>query len=451
MGKINPVSSKYIVHTSIQIDGVVDKPDVIGAIFGQTEGLLGADLELRELQRSGKIGRIEVNLDTRSGKTKGEIVLPSSLDKAETAIVGAALEIIQRIGPCNAKVRVENIEDVRISKRQFVIERAKELLKTLTDSVLPNSQEIAEEVAASVRVMEISEYGRDRLPAGPDIEESPEIIVVEGRADVVNLLKNGFKNAIAINGTSVPATIVELCRKKTVTVFVDGDRGGNLIVQELLSVTDIDFVTRAPDGKELEELTKKEIHKCLRARIAAEQVKLEIGVKDNAPENAADIQQNDKITGDTFSVKKLTKPMMPQQRPPHPGQQQQQRPPQAPVQPRPQSAAQPHPAAPPQQSSVPKKASSAELESFGDMMEDLIGTRAAFMLDDKLSILGKIPVSELVSTIKSLNSGVYAIVLDDIIDKDLLAAAERANVSFLVAMDSRVQSNRLSIITTDDL
>ena len=167
--------------------------------------------------------------------------------------------------------------------------------------------------------------------------------------------------------------------------------------------------------------------------------------------NAADIQQNDKITGDTFSVKKLTKPMMPQQRPPHPGQQQQQRPPQAPVQPRPQSAAQPHPAAPPQQSSVPKKASSAELESFGDMMEDLIGTRAAFMLDDKLSILGKIPVSELVSTIKSLNSGVYAIVLDDIIDKDLLAAAERANVSFLVAMDSRVQSNRLSIITTDDL
>ena len=169
MGKINPVSSKYIVHTSITIDGVVDKPDVIGAIFGQTEGLLGSDLELRELQRSGKIGRIEVNLDTRGGKTKGEIILPSSMDKAETAIVGAALEIIQRIGPCNAKVRVENVEDVRVSKRQFVIERAKELLKTLTDSVLPNSQEITEEVAASVRVMEITEYGRDRLPCGPDV------------------------------------------------------------------------------------------------------------------------------------------------------------------------------------------------------------------------------------------------------------------------------------------
>lgn len=442
MGKINPVSSKYIVHTSIQIDGVVDKPDVIGAIFGQTEGLLGADLELRELQRSGKIGRIEVNLDTRGGKTKGEIVLPSSLDKAETAIVGAALEIIQRIGPCNAKVRVENIEDVRISKRQFVIERAKELLKTLTDSVLPNSQEIAEEVAASVRVMEITEYGRERLPAGPEIDDAVEIIVVEGRADVINLLKNGFKNAIAINGTSVPQTIVELCKKKTVTVFVDGDRGGNLIVQEILSVTDVDFVTRAPDGKELEELTKKEIHKSLRARIAAEQVKLEIGVKDGAPEHVATEEHiTGQINSDTFSVKKSTKPMQ-QQRP----LQQQQRPPQ-PQQPRPPQQSQ----RPSQASPTPKKPSQNEIEFFGDTMEDLIGTRAAFMVDDKLNVLGKIPVSEIISTVRSLNSGIYAILLDDIIDQDLLNAAERANISFLVAMDTKVKSNRLTVLTTDDL
>jgi DNA primase len=471
MGKINPVSSKYIVHTSIQIDGVVDKPDVIGAIFGQTEGLLGADLELRELQRSGKIGRIEVNLDTRGGKTKGEIILPSSMDKAETAIVGAALEIIQRIGPCNAKVRVENVEDVRVSKRQFVIERAKELLKTLTDSVLPNSQEITEEVAASVRVMEITEYGKDRLPAGPDVAESSEIIVVEGRADVINLLKNGFKNAIAINGTGIPATIVELCKQKTVTVFVDGDRGGNLIVQELLSVTDIDFVTRAPDGKELEELTKKEIHKCLRGRIAAEQVKLEIGVKDNAPENALDDAKPEQLNGETFSVMKSSKPIMPQQRP------QPQRPQQGHPQPqRPQQSNQTDPrrgsngnsqqnaqqfdrqqSQPIQAPRTPapvnskKQATAHELESFNDMIEDLIGTRAAFMLDDKLTILGKIPVSELISTIRSLNGGIYAVVLDDVIDKDLLMAAERANIQFLVGMDAKVKSDRLTILTTDDL
>ena len=127
MAKISPVSSKYIVHTQITIEGVVEKPDVIGAIFGQTEGLLGNELELRELQRNGKIGRIEVQLDIRSGKTSGAIIIPSSLDKAETVIIAAALETIQRIGPCNAKVEVKHIEDVRVSKRAYVIERAKEL------------------------------------------------------------------------------------------------------------------------------------------------------------------------------------------------------------------------------------------------------------------------------------------------------------------------------------
>jgi DNA primase len=163
---------------------------VIGAIFGQTEGLLGAELELRELQRSGRIGRIEVNVETKNGKSVGNIIIPSSLDKAETCIVAAALEVIQRIGPCNAKIQVQNIEDVRISKRQFVIERAKALLKTMVDSVMPDSQEIADEVSHSVRVMEIVEYGRDRLPAGPGIDDAEDVIIVEGRADVLNLLKN---------------------------------------------------------------------------------------------------------------------------------------------------------------------------------------------------------------------------------------------------------------------
>ena len=186
------------------------------------------------------------------------------------------MEIIQRIGPCNAKLEVTNIEDVRISKRSMVIERAIELLKKMMENTMPDSQELSDEVSASVRVMEIVEYGKDRLPAGPAIDESDEIIVVEGRADVLNLLKHGFKNAIAINGTSVPETIVELCGKKVVTAFVDGDRGGNLIIKELTSVADIDFVTKAPDGKEVEEITKKEIHKALRSRISGEQAKLEL-------------------------------------------------------------------------------------------------------------------------------------------------------------------------------
>ncbi len=276
MGKISPVSAKYIVHSQIQIEGVVDRPDVIGAIFGQTEGLLGSELELRELQRGGRIGRIDVKTETRSGKTNGEIIIPSSLDKAETAIIGAAIETIQRIGPCNAKVKIESIEDVRVSKRRYVIERAKELLHNLTENTLPDSQEITEEVSQSVRMMEVTEYGRDRLPAGPSIDDNEEIIIVEGRADVLNLLKHGIKNGIALNGTSVPETIKELSKKKSVTLFVDGDRGGDLIIREVSAVAEIDYVTKAPDGKEVEEITKKEIHKALRSKVAIEQVKLEV-------------------------------------------------------------------------------------------------------------------------------------------------------------------------------
>ena len=267
MGKIGLVAAKYIVHANIVIEGTVDRPDVIGAVFGQTEGLLGEDLELRELQRNGKIGRIEVNLTTKQGKASGEIIIPSSLDKAETAIVAAALETIQRIGPCNAKVNTKQIEDVRNSKRSYVLDRAKELLKEFTDNILPDSQELTDEVAHSVRMMEISEYGKDRLAAGPFIDESNEIIIVEGRADVLTLLKYGIKNAIAMNGTSVPQTIVDLCKRKEVTVFVDGDRGGDLIIKELTASTEIDFVVKAPDGKEVEELTGKEIHQALRKKL----------------------------------------------------------------------------------------------------------------------------------------------------------------------------------------
>ena len=278
MAKISPIAAKYIITSEISIDGVVDRPDVIGAIFGQTEGLLGADLELRELQRSGRIGRIEVNVSTQSGKTEGEIIIPSSLDKTETAIVASSLEVIQRIGPCNARIEVVAIEDIRTTKRKFVVERAKELLKHLTLKTLPDSQELSDEVSQSVRMMEISEFGKDKLAAGPSITESEDIILVEGRADVLNLLKHGFKNVIAVNGTNLTQTIIDLTKTKTCTLFVDGDRGGDLIIRGLISTSELDFVSHAPDGKEVEELTKKEIHKSLRGKITVEQAKLDMGI-----------------------------------------------------------------------------------------------------------------------------------------------------------------------------
>jgi len=418
MAKISQVSSKYIIHTIIEIEGIVDKPDVIGAIFGQTEGLLGADLELRELQRSGRIGRIEVNLEIKSGKTNGSIIVPSSLDKAETSIIGAALEVIQKIGPCTAKIKVSNIEDVRVSKRKFVIERAKDLLKAMMDNVIPDSQELADEVAYSVRVMEIQEYGTDRLPAGPSIDESDEIIIVEGRADVLNMLKHGFKNVIAVNGTSAPKSIVDLCKKKTSTLFVDGDRGGDLIIKEVTGVAEIDYVTKAPDGKEVEEITKKEMHKALRGRIAVEQAKLDI--KENNGSLKSEKPRIQSVQKPRFIPKRFEQTRRPERH---------------------------------EQPSRPVKISAEEKKTFKDMLEDLIGTRGAYVLDTKLNILGKVPITELQTTIKSLKSGVHAIVFDGSIDRDLVRTAEKTTVKYLVAMDSKIKlsDTRIAILTSDDL
>jgi len=412
MGKISPIAAKYIIHATINIEGVVDRPDVIGAIFGQTEGLLGSDLELRELQKSGRIGRIEVNTDTRSGKTTGSIDIPSSMDKAETAIIAAALEIIQRIGPCNAKIQAQSIEDVRVSKRIFVVERAKELLKNLMGDSMPDSQELADEVTYSVRVMEVREYGKDRLPAGPAIEESDEIIIVEGRADVLNLLKHGFKNAIALNGTSVPETIVELCNKKVVTVFVDGDRGGSLIVKEITALADVDYVSKAPDGKEVEEITKKEIHKALRSRVSGEQAKHELEKESERYNDRS--ERYERRPSRFFRAPARTAP---------------------------------------QTFSKKINLTVEQKKTFKDMLENLIGTRGAQVLDQNLKTLGKVPITELQATIKSLNNTAYAVVFDGIVDREIAKTAESVNVKLLVGMDSNVKPNdsRINVMTVSDL
>ncbi len=265
-------TTKYLIHAEIVADGVVEKPDVVGAIFGQTEGLLGDDLDLRELQKTGRIGRIEVKIESKGGKSYGEIKVPSSLDKIETAILAAALETIERVGPCSAKIRVKKIEDVRASKRKKIVERAKEILRELFEEPEIESERIVELVRQAVRTEEIIEYGPEKLPAGPAIDESDAIIVVEGRADVLNLLRHGIKNVIAVEGTNIPKTIIELSKKKTVTAFLDGDRGGDLILKELLQVADIDYVARAPEGKEVENLTLKEIVKALRNKVPVEQL-----------------------------------------------------------------------------------------------------------------------------------------------------------------------------------
>ena len=273
MGSKEKISPKYVIEASFVIEGVVERHDVIGAIFGQTEGLFPKKFELRELQKSGKIGRIDIQLKSEKDKTQGKIISPSSLDRAETAIIAAAMETVDRVGPCMAKITIDKISDVRVDKREQIMKRAKELMR---DWVVTDGQDIDKlltEVSRADKTVKPVHYGRERLTATPGISKMKSIIVVEGRADVINLLKAGKTGIVALEGVKIPRSIINLAKKKEITAFLDGDRGGDLILKELLQVAKPTYVARAPRGKEVEELTPQEINKALSARAPIEEAK----------------------------------------------------------------------------------------------------------------------------------------------------------------------------------
>jgi len=262
-------SAKYLIHADIVADGVVERSDVVGAVFGQTEGLLGDELDLRALQESSKVGRIDVEIESEGGRSYGEVTIASGLDKVETAILAAALETIDRVGPCRADFQVSKLEDVRAAKRREVVERATDLLAEFEGEVA-RSADLVEEVRQAVRVEDITEY--EGLPAGPRVSDSDAIIVVEGRADVLQLLKYGIKNAVAVEGTDVPEAVADLTCRRTVTAFFDGDRGGDLILKELGQVGEVDYVAFAPEHRSVEDLARDEVMTALREKVPMEAV-----------------------------------------------------------------------------------------------------------------------------------------------------------------------------------
>ena len=261
-------TAKYLIRATIAADGVVERSDVVGAVFGQTEGLLGDELDLRDLQESSKVGRIDVDIRSENGQSFGEVTVASSLDKVETAILAASLETIDRIGPCGAAVEVTSIEDVRAAKRREVVERAKELVASGFEETSLGSDDVLEEVRDAARIEGIVDY--EGLPAGPRVGDSDAVIVVEGRADVSTLLQCGIKNAVAVEGTNVPDAVAELTQTRTVTAFLDGDRGGELILRELAQVGDVDYVAFAPPGESVEDLDRGTVFEALRGKVPYE-------------------------------------------------------------------------------------------------------------------------------------------------------------------------------------
>ncbi len=428
---IDPSTTKYLIHARLDADGVVEKPDVIGAVFGQTEGLLGEELDLRDLQKSGRIGRIEVDVIAKKGKSEGSIYIPSSLDQVETSVLASSLETIDRVGPCKATIKIEKVEDVRITKRTKIVERARQLLTQMLDSSKTSGMDLLDEVRSSVQISEAVTFGQERLPAGPNISDSDAIIIVEGRSDVLNLLKCGIKNAIAVEGTNVSKTIQELSKERVVTAFVDGDRGGDLILKELLQVAEIDFIARAPRGTEVEEMTQKQVMKALRNKIPADQYVEMYGLGGIAHKGGDDDKP---------------RPAAPA---PPPMDEREPEPPRAEpsMEPAPRER---EPPAPPKETGrkVP-----VHMEKYRDMLSELSGSSRARILDEKDDIAVEVPVRELVETLKSNTKKVKAVIFDGIITQRILDIAAEIGIKSVVGAKMGTvakQPANIQIITKSD-
>ena len=260
---------KYQIRADIKVNGTVQRKDIIGAIMGQTEGLLGDELELRKLQRTARVGHVDVEMDTKGGKVHGMIIIPSSLDNVETAIIASALETIDRIGPCSAKIAVKEILDIRATKRTAVVDRAKELLLNLVNSGEAASKTVIEEVRSVLTTGTATNF--HGLTCGPNIEKSSSLIIVEGRNDVRNLLNCGVKNAISADGAgNIKQELIDLANsKETVILGIDGDRGGEMLFSQLIEMMKVDFVAQAPVGQEWELLPQKTVTMCLQKKVEA--------------------------------------------------------------------------------------------------------------------------------------------------------------------------------------
>ena len=388
-------TTKYLIHLHLEAEGVVEKPDVVGAIFGQTEGLLGEDLDLRDLQRTGRVGRIDVQISSKKGETKGEMYIASSLDRAETAILAASLETIDRVGPCVARVNVVSVEDIRVSKRKKIVERAKILLIDSFEEGSIDSTEIIDSVRESLRIEKIGSIGEEQVPAGPNVLDSDAIIVVEGRADVINLLRFGIKNAVAVEGTNISPTIIDLCEKKTATVFFDGDRGGDLLLQELLQVAEIDYVAYAPRGKSVEDLSRKEIIKALRNKVPVEYVKEQ--ESEEVPKSEIEEPLRASARKETGKDERDEKRKAPLKKRQEPGEKKE--------------------------------------KTLADQIEAVRGKRIARFLSSDLSVLKESSSDEIEKELSDLNGDVTGLVTDGDINQRILDLVAGKGIEYIAAKD----------------
>jgi len=393
---------KYLVKLRFEVDGVVEKADMIGAIFGQTEGLFGPEMNLNELQKSWKVGRIEINLESKNDRTYGEILIPMSTDVSTAALIAAAVESVDKVGPCSARVELVTIEDVRASRRKQIVDRAKDIMKEWGSRTASEGENLLKDVQDSTKRARVVSYGTENLPAGPGVYTSEMVYIVEGRADVILFLRAGIENVVAVEGTSIPQSVIDLGRKRRLIAVLDGDRGGDLIEKELEQVARVERVLRAPHGKEVEDLTPMEVLQLLRGEGPQRQSRSDRGERSE----------------------EQRRPYREPREPRQPRESREQREPRQQTEVREVVQQAPEPVAEPQ-------APEPVVGKVAEIFPALNGTLEAILLDETLTEKGRFPISELVQKVDG-ESGIKFIIFDGIITQRLVDAAAKAKVDGII-------------------
>ena len=405
---------KYHVKLKFEVDGLVEKADIIGAIFGQTEGLLGPEMNLNELQKVSKVGRIEVNVDTRSNTAKGDALIPMSTDISTAALIAAAIESIDKVGPFQAKFVLVGIDDIRAIKKKVIVDRAKKIVQDWATKTISEGEEMLKDVYDASKPGKLTAFGKAQLACGTGVFDSDWIILVEGRADVINLLRAGFDNAIAIEGAKIDETITKLTEGKKVIAFLDGDRAGDLILKELQGLVKIDKVLRAPIGREVEECTPLEIAEIL---------------KEAAPFIYTNGQQVQPLQPQ--SERRQTQKLEKQERAEEQEQQLQDI---------------------SDSTNITQGDDSEILSTIREVYSQINETLEAVILDSSMKTLLKVPVSEVVKKLDD-TEGAKMLVLDGIVTQRLVDAANKAGIQYVVGhrMSELKKSTDVRVRTFDDM
>jgi len=397
---------KYHVKLKFDVDGLVEKADIIGAIFGQTEGLLGPEMNLNELQKVSKVGRIEVNVDSKSNSARGDALIPMSTDISTAALIAAAIESIDKVGPFQAKFSLIGIDDIRAIKKKIIVDRAKKIVQEWATKTISEGEEMLKDVYDASKPGKLTTFGKAQLACGVGVYDSDWIILVEGRADVINLLRAGYYNAIAIEGAKIDETILKLTQGKRIIAFIDGDRAGDLILKELQGLVKIDKIYRAPSGREVEECTPLEISDILKD--VEEYIKNIHSIKFN-PDNQIKINNNihnsvnqnqinhvdtkyltnnqqDKVNMEISNTKKTTTTI---------------------------------------------NEEDEVISTIKQVFPEINETLEAMIFDKSLKTILKVPVSDIVKKVFDIKGG-KLLVMDGIITQRLVEAANKAGIQFII-------------------